>query len=214
MNIVKAGSALLRLDTVRISNALKERWRDRTFPGGMLHRGEQARFERLYLIPDPWSLNCQRERYRFSETNRVIRENFGRAHSLLEIGCGEGLHSSELQQLCNKLYGIDVSRRAVRRAERRCPGAIFAAADIYVLPQPPLLTRFDVVTACEVLYYYHISDVPAVLRRISELGRSCLISYCDSARDGLDPHVRGIPGVQSETVSYQGVSWTLAWWRS
>jgi 2-polyprenyl-3-methyl-5-hydroxy-6-metoxy-1,4-benzoquinol methylase len=210
MDLVKAGSALLRLDGARIRGALKERWRDKTFPNGMLYRGEVARFDRLYLIRDPWLLSCERERFRLAETNRLIRENFGRPRSLLEIGCGEGLQSSELQQLCDRLYGIDVSRRAVRRAKRRCPLATFAVADMFALPQPPLLTRFDVVTACEVLYY--MADVAAALRRISELGRFCLISYYDGARDGMDQHVSEIPGVRLERACFGSVCWTLAWW--
>ena len=37
MGLVKAGTALLRVDTDRISSALKERWRDKTFPYGMLY---------------------------------------------------------------------------------------------------------------------------------------------------------------------------------
>lgn len=211
MNLVKAGAALLRLDTARISSALKERWRKTTFPNGMLYRGEVGRFDRLYLFRDPWLLSSDREQFRLTETTRSIRENFGHPGSLLEIGCGEGLHSRELQNLCDRFYGIDVSMRAVRRAKRRCPLATFAVADINTLPQPPLLTRFDVVTACEVLYY--MADVDAALRRISELGRACLISYYDGARDGLDHFVREIPGVRREMVCFGDVCWTLAWWR-
>jgi 2-polyprenyl-3-methyl-5-hydroxy-6-metoxy-1,4-benzoquinol methylase len=212
MDLVKFGAALLRLDTARISSALKERWRQKTLPKGDLYPGEVARFNRLYLIRDPWLLNCEREKFRFKATNKLIRENFGRPHSLLEIGCGEGLHSSELQQLCNRFYGIDVSRRAIRRARHRCPQATFAVADICAPLRPPLLARFDVVTACEVLYY--TSDIAATLRRVSELGRACLISYHHGAREGLDQHVKHIPKVQYEIVFYQDVSWTLAWWRT
>jgi 2-polyprenyl-3-methyl-5-hydroxy-6-metoxy-1,4-benzoquinol methylase len=211
MDLVKASTAFLRLDAARISGVLKERWRDTTFPHGMLYRDEAARFDRLYLIHDPWSLGCERERFRLAETNRLILENFDHPCNLLEVGCGEGLHSVELQQLCDRLCGIDVSRRAVRRAKRRCPQATFAVADMYGPPQLPLLTRFDLVTACEVLYY--MADVAAALKRLSELGRACLISYYGGAREVLDQHVREIPGVQFQIVSYEDVSWTLAWWR-
>jgi 2-polyprenyl-3-methyl-5-hydroxy-6-metoxy-1,4-benzoquinol methylase len=211
MDLVKTGTAFLGLDAARICGVLKERWRDKTFPHGMLYRDETARFDRLYLIRDPWSLNCERERFRFEETNRLILENFGRPDSLLEVGCGEGLQSCDLQQLCDRLCGIDVSGRAVRRARRRCPHATFAVADVYGLPQFPLVTRFDLVIACEVLYY--MADVASALNRLSELGRACLISYYDGAREGLDKHVSEIPGVRFQTVPYEDVSWTVAWWR-
>jgi 2-polyprenyl-3-methyl-5-hydroxy-6-metoxy-1,4-benzoquinol methylase len=211
MDIAKVGAALLRLDTDRIVRALKERWMDRTFPHGMDYRDEVGLFDRLYLIRDPWSLSCEDERFRFGETNRLIQENFGHPHSLLEIGCGEGLQSSELHQLCDCLYGIDISGRAIRRAKRRCPEVKFAVGDMYSLPQSVPATVFDLVTACEVLYY--MPDIARALRRLSELGRGCIISYYDGARDVLDKYVEEMPGVKFATVSYQDASWTVAWWR-
>jgi SAM-dependent methyltransferase len=210
MDVTKVGAALLRGDVVRIANGLKTRWMNRAFPYGMHCRDEVARFDRLYLVRDPWSLNCDRERFRFRETNRLIIENFGHPHSLLEIGCGEGRQTSELQQVCDRLYGIDVSRRALRRAERRCPQATFAVGNAYGLSPFVQAPRFDLVTACEVLYY--MADVPRAVKRLSELGRACLVSYYDGAHEVLDKYIKNIPGVRLEIVSYEDTSWKLAWW--
>jgi SAM-dependent methyltransferase len=211
MDISKFGAALLRLDTDRVARGFKGRWMERTFPCGADYRDEVERFNRLYLVRDPWSLNSESELFRFRQTNRLIVDNFGHLRSLLEIGCGEGIQSRHLQKVCDCLYGIDVSERAVRRARRRCPRDIFGAGDMYGLPQPLPSPPFDLVTACEVLYY--MADVPRALRRLSELGRVCLISYYGGAREVLDKHAKEMPGVQFETVSYQDASWTLAWWR-
>jgi ubiquinone/menaquinone biosynthesis C-methylase UbiE len=212
MNIARVGAALLRLDTARIARVLKTRWMERTFPYGADYRDEVARFNRLYLIRDPWTLSCESENFRFREINQLILEHFGHPHNLLEIGCGEGLQSSELQQVCDRLYGIDVSRRAINRARRRCPQATFTVCDMHGLPQSFSSTQFDLVTACEVVYY--MADVPRALRRLSELGRACLISYYDGAREVLDKHVEEMPGVKFATVSYRDTSWTVAWWRT
>jgi SAM-dependent methyltransferase len=211
MQIAKVGAALLRMDVVRIARDLKKKWMGRTFPNGMHRRDEVARFNRLYLVRDPWAMNCERERVRFRETNRLITENFGRPHSLLEIGCGEGLQSSELRKICDSLYGVDVSARAVKRAKRQCPQATFAVGDIYRLPQSMPLARFELVTACEVLYY--MTDIPGALRRLSELGQACLISYYEGAREEMDKHVAEIPGVKFESVSFDDALFILAWWR-
>ena len=135
MDVLRAAVTLLRMDTGRIARGLKSRWMDKTFPHGVDYRDEMSGFDRLYLVRDPWSLNCESERFRFRETNKVIAENFGYLDSLLEIGCGEGLQSRELQQVSQSLYGIDVSGRAIRRARRRCPDATFAISDMYDLPQ-------------------------------------------------------------------------------
>jgi SAM-dependent methyltransferase len=212
MNIVNAATALLRLDTDRIARALKTRWMERTFPHGADYRDEVAGFDRLYLVRDPWSLNSsETEQFRFMQTNTLILDNFGRPRSLLEIGCGEGIQSGHLCEVCDRLYGIDVSPRAVKRAKRHCPFGTFAAGDMHDLPQPLPPPRFDLVTACEVLYY--VADVPGALARLSELGRACVVSYYGGARKILDEHVGAVPGVQFETLIYQDASWILAWWQ-
>lgn len=217
MDLLKAGTALLQLDTAYIRRGmkrrlrLKSRWMARTFPDGMHYRDETTRFNLLYLLPDPWTMLCERERFRFRETNRVILENFGQCHNLLEIGCGEGVQSTELQRVCDHIHGIDISKRAIARAKHRCPLAHFTVGDMYSLPKAWSSAQFDLVTACEVLFY--LSDIPGALSRMSQLGRACLVSYYHGPRAGLDKHVREIPGVRSEVISYEDVSWTIAWWR-
>ena len=73
------------------------------------------------------------------------------------------------------------------------------------------LARFDLVTACEVLY--DMTDIPGALRRLSELGKACLISYYDGAREEMDKHVAQISGVKFESVSFDDALFILAWWR-
>ena len=149
-----AFGALLRGDAEKIGAGLKRVWMERTFPGGTRHWTEKSRFDKLYLIQDPWSLNkLESERFRFAQVNRVIQNQFGHPSRLLEIGCGEGFQSSFLKSTCDHLYGVDVSQRAVRRARKRCHGATFAVGDIHNLPEVVAPFRFDLVTACEVLYY-------------------------------------------------------------
>ena len=211
MGLTGLAGALLRLDTNRIAKGFKARWMDKIFPQDHDFRDDVGRFNRLYLVRDPWSLDRQSEKFRFEVTNRVIAENFDRPSSLLEVGCGEGLQSNELRHVCDRLYGIDVSGRAIKRAKRRCPQATFAVGDMYTLPQSIPLKRFDLVTAFEVLYY--MADVAGALSRLSELGGACAVSYYDGEREMLDAHVRKISGVQVENISYEDTSWTLAWWR-
>ena len=55
MHIAKVGAALLRMDAVRIARDLKKRWMGKTFPYAMHHRDEVARFDRLYLVRDPFN---------------------------------------------------------------------------------------------------------------------------------------------------------------
>src|SRR5688572_6532786 len=72
-----------------------------------------AGLERAYWLTDPWNLDSPVEHARFAATNRVIEDRFGRVADLLEVGCGEGLQSTYLQRLTDRLHGIDVSPTAV-----------------------------------------------------------------------------------------------------
>ncbi|GGW62954.1 23S rRNA (guanine(745)-N(1))-methyltransferase [Alishewanella tabrizica] len=55
---------------------------------------------------------------------------------ILDLGCGEGYYSGILQrQLAPKqLYGIDISKAAIRYAAKHYPNATFAVASAYQLP--------------------------------------------------------------------------------
>jgi predicted TPR repeat methyltransferase len=150
---------------------------------------------------------------RFTETNRILLREFGPVATLLEIGCAEGHHSLHLMQVCRQLYGLDVSPRAVRRARRRCPEAVFVAGDLTNVarfinaPQ-----QFDVVVACEVLYY--IEDVSGALKQMSGLGRQCLVTYFSSHREKLDRELGAIHTAGQETIRCDDHSWSVVWWRN
>jgi hypothetical protein len=55
--IAKVSAPLLRMDAARIARGVKRRWMDKTFPYGACYRDEAVRFDRLYLVRDPWSLS-------------------------------------------------------------------------------------------------------------------------------------------------------------
>jgi trans-aconitate methyltransferase len=148
---------------------------------------------------------------RFIETNRILLREFGQVASLLEIGCAEGHQTLHLMQVCGQLYGLDVSPRAVRRAKRRCPEAAFVAGDLTnvgrFINAPG---QFDVVVACEVLYY--IKDVPRALKQMSDLGRHCLVTYYSSHREKLDHELAGIHFAGRESIPFDDHSWSVVWW--
>ena len=113
--------------------------------------------------------------------------------------------------MCDELVGIDVSGRAIERARARCPKAQFLAGDSFT-PALGGHRPFDLVVACEVLYY--VKDVTAELERLRQLGRACLVTYYARPAETLDPYVLSIPGVESTVVHYGDSRWTVAWWRN
>ena len=69
---------------------------------------------------------------------------------LLDAGCGEGYYTAALAQTVmrqgGRTAGVDLSKAAVRRAAKRCPGAETAVASVYHLPLPD--ATVDVLVNC------------------------------------------------------------------
>ncbi|HOX72368.1 MAG: class I SAM-dependent methyltransferase [Dokdonella sp.] len=177
--------------------------------------GPNDNFERLdlaYSIEDPWNMDSAGEIARFEGTNRIIEREFGKLDSLLEIGCGEGHQSSHFARVARQVHGIDVSEKAIRRARERLPQGEFAATDVFNQPWSKATPAFDLVTACEVLYY--MSDVDRTLARMSELGRNCLVTIFAPAARRVGPHLDRIEGLQKDWIWHGGTVWLVCWWRN
>ena len=166
----------------------------------------------LYAIEDPWRLGSAKEQARFAWTNRLIEAEFGRPSTILEIGCGEGHQSQHLARICGRLYGIDVSQRAVRRAAERCPGGTFAAVDPFAFRAEGMPAPVDLVVACEMIYY--VKDVAAFLARIATLGRACLVTYYRGQAPTLDPYFAALPDSRREFFQFDDTVWNAVWWRN
>jgi len=178
-----------------------------------VHYADRAdKLDLLYAVKDPWGMGSAKEQARFSWTNRLIEAEFGRLSTIIEIGCGEGHQSQHLSKICDQLYGVDVSARAVRRATKRCPDGKFSAGDpfgfrLVAMPQP-----VDLVVACEMLYY--VKDVPAFIARLSQLGRACLVTYYQGQASALDPHFAALSGTRRSLFKFDDTEWNAVWWRN
>jgi 2-polyprenyl-3-methyl-5-hydroxy-6-metoxy-1,4-benzoquinol methylase len=171
-----------------------------------------AGLDRLYALPDPWGMTTERERSRFQQTNAVIESLLGRVDTLLEIGSGEGHQSEYLARLCTRLDGVDVSTRAVARARERVPQCRFGVGEVTALPWSLHDgARYDLVVACEVLYY--LGDIPRAVERMSQLGRSCFVTFFCPAARVCASHLEGIPGLQRGWIYHDPYAWLWASWQ-
>lgn len=170
------------------------------------------RLDLAYTVEDPWNMASEQERARFEATNRVIERAFGRVGSLLELGCGEGHQTEYFAKVSDRQYGVDVSQQAIDRARLRLPGAEFAAADVFGQPWGDEAGRFDLVTACEVLYY--LSDPAKTIERMRHLGRNGLVTFFAPACGRVGPHLEHIPGLQRDWIHYGRTAWLIGWWRN
>lgn len=69
---------------------------------------------------------------------QLVREALPDGGALLDAGCGEGWYTAALADAVavrgGRCGGVDLSKPAVKRAAKRCPGAEFAVASVYRLP--------------------------------------------------------------------------------
>ena len=161
----------------RARDLLRRTWMKYTMRG-VRQADAHGRLDLAYAISDPWRMETARERFRFEKTNAIVREHLGaRFDRILEVGSGEGHQTEHLVKLGGKVTGIEVSPTAVARARTRLASADveLVAGDLFEQPWSNERGRFDLVTACEVLYY--MSDIPRFLRTMDELGGACVVTY-------------------------------------
>lgn len=169
------------------------------------------RLDLLYTMEDPWNMVSEKERVRFEATNRVIESAFGRVGSVLELGCGEGHQTEFLAKISDTQYGVDVSAQAVERARKRLPQAHFEATDIFGQPWGDEQGRFDLVTACEMLYF--LSEPEKTIARMRHLGRNGLITFFAPTCGLMGPQLDAIPGLHKDWIHHEDTVWLIAWWR-
>lgn len=71
----------------------------------------------------------------YEPLRQKLTEAVGRGNICIDSGCGEGYYTSAIAEN-NAVYGIDISREALKCAARRVPNAHFAVASVSSLPLP------------------------------------------------------------------------------
>lgn len=185
---------------------------NRIFLRGVTHRDRYGQLRMLYLLRDPWALDSPREHERFEQTNQLITRAFGRPASILELGCGEGHQTEYLKKCCDRLYGVDISNLAIRRAKRRNPDCEFFSGTLEAVAPHFISSPVDMIVACEVLYY--CEDVSANIALMSKIANNCFVTCYQKRADRVFPFLEAIPGAEFETIRHESHTWRAGWWRS
>jgi Nodulation protein S (NodS) len=197
--------------SLRTSRVAKRLWLRFTIKGASPNEMAQ-RLERLYQVEDPWNLQARTEAVRFQTINDLVRRHFPNTGTLLELGSGEGLQSEYLLGVTKELHGVDVSPTAIARAERRVPAGRFYSGDLRTRPWEEAIDRFDLIVACEVLYYLPEAEVREAVATLSQLGRGCIVTFVSSAArrvaHALPPHA------ERSWIQSGDVTWLVAWWHN
>jgi|JI81BgreenRNA_FD_contig_101_262793_length_4170_multi_3_in_0_out_0_2 SAM-dependent methyltransferase len=166
----------------------------------------------VYMLDDPWEMASDREQHRFAQTNAQLAAIQPHYASILELGSGEGHQSLFLQQLCDRLSGVELSERAVERARQRCPTARFVVGGVDDAAALFPGERFDLVTACEVLYY--ASEPAAILAALQQRSPRIYVSAYRLRFDQMR-HLFNGPGWRSlPTITHGDTIWDCAIWEA
>lgn len=83
-------------------------------------------------------------------------------YTLLEIGCGEGIHCNHLQNIGYKVTGVDISEEAIRIAKAKVSAGSFVVGDARELNFAD--DSFDIVLCIMVLHHFYYSDIDKILQ--------------------------------------------------
>jgi 2-polyprenyl-3-methyl-5-hydroxy-6-metoxy-1,4-benzoquinol methylase len=93
------------------------------------------------------------------------------------------------------ITAIDVSPTAIERARERHPAPRFHATSLDDFHPG---RKFDLVVCAETLYY--IRDVEAAIRKLSSVGRWCVVSYLRRESKRLDAYFHEMPTAEVREI--------------
>ncbi len=168
-------------------------------------------FEHIYRSEDPYEI--ARDPVEQEKRDRTIAAvdglHFARA---LEIGGGEGLLAERLAAQCDDLLMIDLSQRALDRAQTRLHSLTNVRARQLDIVAEPLPGSFDLVVCSEVLIYVQLSEFDDAVEKILgalEPGGHLLLVHSRSIHDdeqGLEYKDFGAKTVHGAFVDAAGMS--------
>jgi SAM-dependent methyltransferase len=124
-------------------------------------------FESIYgRADDPWSFaSSAYEREKYDRSLSVLAPRYQRA---LEIGCSIGVFTERLAGRCAELIAVDISERAIASARIRCAHQAHVRIVRAEFPRQCSPATFDLITCCEVGYYWSDADLALARDTIAE----------------------------------------------
>ncbi len=98
---------------------------------------------------------------------------------ILDLGCGTGVLTAQLAELCNKVIGVDSSQSMIEKAKKQFSSIEFMICDALALP---FENEFDVVFSNAVFHW--ISDHDALLKNIHKVLKPQGVLVCEFGARG------------------------------
>lgn len=161
-------------------------------------------------MSDPWDMASRREQHRFSKTNEMLKQRGAPFSTILELGCGEGHQSQQLGELGEKLYGVDVSEVAIKRAKDRYPRGEFYAQSLEHIDGPLADLRFSLTTACEVLYY--VKDPRSIIEDLTKRSDRIFVSNYLPRSEKIRHYFEDEGWERMDEIRFEDIRWECFFW--
>ncbi|WP_392535170.1 class I SAM-dependent DNA methyltransferase [Nostoc sp. C117] len=144
-------------------------------------------FDKLYSEdPDPWKFETSvYEANKYAATIAALPKE--RYRSAFEIGGSIGVLTEKLQERCDSLLSVDVSKLAQDRAKERCQHLSNVKFQIMRVPEQYPNEIFDLTLVSEVGYYWCWEDLKKsqqyILEHLEPGGHLLLVHWTLYARD-------------------------------
>jgi predicted TPR repeat methyltransferase len=172
--------------------------------------GRYGDLRKLYATRDPWDLLSEREQYRFDAVNAMVRAMAPSCRTLLELGCGEGFQTRKLMAVSAHVAGIDVSDLAIARAQLDLPQAEFHVGRAEDVGTIFVGRRFDIATACEVLYYS--DDIDAAISGVQSVSDRLLVTNFAERAQHMRAHFSGADWQRLPDIVHHETIWECYFW--
>lgn len=173
--------------------------------------GRYRDLQRLYATRDPWNLLSDQEQHRYAEVNAMIRSFAPGCRSLLELGCGEGFQTRRLLEVSEAVAGIDVSEKAIARARQYVPTAELQVGKAEDAARLFAGRQFDLVTACEVLYYSN--DIARTIEDVQSLANRVLVTNYSGLANLMRSHFTGPGWSRLPDIVFGDTTWECYIWQ-
>ncbi len=130
------------------------------------HSLPPAYFDDVYRAhADPWNFaSSPYEQAKYAASLAALpRPHYANA---LEIGCSVGVFTAGLAPRCGHLLGVDVSEAPLAAARQRCAALPQVELRLLRVPDEFPAGKFDLITLCEVGYYWSAADLARAADRI------------------------------------------------
>ena len=133
--------------------------------------------------------------------NIVVKYRSGSHINLLDIGCGEGYYSGNLDSNNSEIFGIDISKDGINMASSRYKNINFAVASSYKLPF--LDDSIDIVLC--IFSPYSMEEIQRVLKKegifiLVDPGSSHLKSFVEKVTGEFKGHKGNKPIVNEDST--------------